>query len=413
MFDILIKYIKNHFSLIIIIFGALCFFLSNILLKEVLSDKDYGIYSVLTTYLSVVYIYGLLGFEQVFLRYSFQKKTNLITTQKYNIILIICLILVATVASFFVFHLFYNYLNINLYLLFCATLAIIITLFIFSIFRLNTNYVLAQISSNSWKITLLLIVFLLIFKRENDVGNLINTLLIFIVVFTLFLIIYFIKKIRFEYHNELTLKHILNAFFNFFISITCFSLIVFGDRFIIEHKIGIEEFGNYFYLSSLVLAPFSIFQNYIGFKQLINFKNNFDVQFFKKFNYRNIIYGIILSMFIVFFIVLANVIDVLNFNFTSYKLTITLLLILGIVRVYDAGITAAFEARTNVTYLKYSNVIVITTALLIISLFFYLPVKINEIVIGFIFLWIIKSFVNRQFILRQNIEIINKSSSYD
>ena len=73
---------KKHLSLAIIIFGAGCFFLSNILLKEVLNEEAYGQYSITITYFSVIFIFGLLGLEQIFLRYSNFIATNTIETQK-------------------------------------------------------------------------------------------------------------------------------------------------------------------------------------------------------------------------------------------------------------------------------------------------------------------------------------------
>ena len=104
----LIKRIKRgvvqHISLSIIVIGAISFFISNIVMKEVLSAKSYGQYSIFVTYFSLIYLLGILGTEQGFLRFSRKLDKNVISTQKVQFHLLFTVILLTTILSSFCFH---------------------------------------------------------------------------------------------------------------------------------------------------------------------------------------------------------------------------------------------------------------------------------------------------------------------
>ena len=76
---------SQQFSLFIIVIGAISFFIANIVMKDVLSELEYGQYSIFVTYLSLIYLLGILGAEQGFLRFSRQTGNNIITTQKVQV----------------------------------------------------------------------------------------------------------------------------------------------------------------------------------------------------------------------------------------------------------------------------------------------------------------------------------------
>lgn len=399
--NFIIKNIKKHLSLIVILLGGVCFFISNFLLKEILNPKDYGFYSIITTYLSFIYIYGMMGFEQVFLRFSYQKSNNVISTQKTQFVFVTAVVIITTLISFFTFNLLYNNSKINYVLLFLSTLSCIFTLFLFNIFRLNKNFILAQITSNGWKIGLIYITLVFLLCKNSNINLLINILLGFIILTVFILTFFLFKRIKFEFNKDLNTKDLLNSFFHFFISITSFSVLLFGDRFLIEHKVGIVDFGNYFYLTNIVLAPFTILQNYVGFKQLVAFKENLNKDVFKDFNKKITLLAIALSVVVTLVIFLIVQINIFSFDFIKYISTIGLLLILGFVRLYSSGVIAAFEAQTNIKNLKKTNLIVVLATSLIIIILVNACSTINQILIGFILIWFFRSVILRQFLLYQ------------
>ena len=84
-----------------------------------------------------------------------------------------------------------------------------------------------------------------------------------------------INKIQFIKQDSFS--SLLKKSFLFFISLLTISLLGFGDRFFIESRFGLEILGNYFFFLNIFLFPFSLFQSYIGFKEIVSFKKNFSI----------------------------------------------------------------------------------------------------------------------------------------
>lgn len=392
--------LKTHSSLLILILGAGCFFIANILFKTVLSDINYGIYSLIITYFSLIYIYGILGFEQVFLRYSFIKKNETIHTPKINIVIIIFVSFLTSIVYYSIFNSFYlqNYRNPLLYF---ASYCIIISMPIFSILRLKGLFTKAQLLANYWKILLLLIsIYFLVFKIDS-ITLLINVLSCLIIVCSIILIMNTVMKFKFHYTSSINKKTILQSFLFFFISITSFSIITFGDRFIIEQKNGLETVGIYFFLSNFLLAPYGILQNYIGFKQLVKYKEGINLKTLFNNIYLSILLGITLGLLLFIIIFFIEEMNVLTFKFFKYKYEITLLIILGITRLYSAVISPAFEVSTNLRMLKSFNaVLIISTISMTIILITLNSLSINTVLFTLILLWFIRTFTQHLLIIK-------------
>ncbi|OCB77211.1 hypothetical protein LPBF_04210 [Flavobacterium crassostreae] len=400
MLNILVTHGKKHFSFALIVLGAGCFFLSNILFKIVFNEVEYGKYSIIMTYLSLIYILGLLGLEQIFLRYSFQKKTNIITTQKFQLQLIFWIILIIPFFGVYCFKNYFLDVYINIFLLYFASLAMVALLFIFNILRLNTNYVIAQFISNFWRFSLLIIAVIAFVYKKILFIYIINAILISTIFIFIVALIYCQKKIKFVFDQDVSKKDLLFTAFQFFISISTFSFLLFGDRFLVEYKFSVEEFGNYFYLTNFFLAPFSIFQNYIGFKQLISFKKQFSFRTLEQLNRKILILGCLLGLFLYGFSYIINFYKFLNFDFERYTLVIFLLIIMGIVRLYSASINSAFEAKTNIRSLQKANLIFIFIAILIMSATFFLDL-LEQVVVCIILIWLMRCLIMKKILLKQ------------
>ena len=79
-----LSFFSKHLAFFVLGFASLSFFIVNILLKETLSLSDYGLYSLLITYLSLISSFGLLGFEQVLLRTTKIAKKKNISAKKHT-----------------------------------------------------------------------------------------------------------------------------------------------------------------------------------------------------------------------------------------------------------------------------------------------------------------------------------------
>jgi len=397
-----IKTLKEHSSFLVIVFGGGCFLLSNIILKEIFNSTDYGFYSMIVTYVSVIYIYGFLGFENVLMRFSNQVSTNVINISAIQLKYIVIISTITTFVSFFWFKTYFqDQISFSYILLFLASFFCIISLFLFSVFRLNNNFVLSQLVANGWRFFLIILSSVFFIFNWNDLTYFVNVFLTVSALIIMLLGIHLFRKISFDLTNKISQKETFISFFYFFLSLTSVSILLFGDRFIIENKLGIETFGNYFYLTNLVLSPFTILQNYVGFKQLTQFKKHFSAKIFVNFNRKITFLSLCLSMLIALSVFVLAHFDFLNFDFYSYTSTIVLLLILGMVRLYSSSMSSAYGAQTNLKTLKTTNAILISSITLIIFAVIYFCSSLNQIIISFIVAWMIRNITLRQFLLRQ------------
>lgn len=392
---------SRHLSLLMIIAGAGAFFLANIVLKELLNELEYGQYSIFVTYFSLIYVFGIFGTEQTFLRFSKRVAANIIETQKTQLYLIGFLAtLTASCGTFFLKY-YYSEIPISTSILFFSSFSMIAMMFLYNILRLNVKFVLSQFVTNYWKIILFVTTFFFYFKGKCSLEDFIFFIMINIIAIFLFTLFYISRGINLIFTNEVSSRSILVTSFHFFLAILGFSLITFADRFIIERKFSIAELGNYFYLTNFFLAPFTILQNYIGFKQLIVFKEKFDKDYYISFNRRAIFLGFIVSFSLVILSYFLSMLGLLKIDFSDSLQIILLLLLLGMVRLYSSSVISAFEARTSITTLRNSNfyILLFTIILMIIAIVF--TFSIEATVICFIIVWMFRCIVHRQLLLLQ------------
>jgi len=395
------RLLRNNASLFIIIFGAVSFFITNILMKEILTSRKYGEYSILITYFSVVYLLGILGAEQGFLRYSKRINTNVIATHKSQLNLLVVISICTSIIFSLLFKYFYNEIEINTFLLFTSTISMVIMLFLFNILRLNENFIASQLFSNYWKNTLLVLAVVFFMWRNTNLTLFVNILSVNIILITVIALFFVKTKLKFIYISEINTKEIYISAFHFSLAIFAITLIIFSDRFIIERKHNIEEFGNYFYLTNFFLAPFSILQNYIGFKQLIIFKTNFSFEYFKAINKKVLLLGFFISIILFSLSFIIDYLNIVKFDFNKYVIIIIILLITGIVRLYSSAILSAFEAKTNIRTLRNSNIYIISATIGVISFILIFVTKLEFILVFFIVIWLFRSIIHKKLLMKQ------------
>ena len=351
-------------------------------------------------------MYGLLGAEQLFLRFSHPVGQNTITTQRFQKQFITGIILVTSLLATVFFQKEYaREIGCSTVLLYLSSLGIVGLLYLFNVFRLNGQFVFAQFLSNFWKIMLVPIAFLWYFRWFDGLARLIDALMLGIIFSAIFALVVFLRNIRLEYDQSVSKKKAITMFLHQFVAISAFSLLMFGDRFIIERKFGVVGFGNYFYLTNFFLAPFSILQNYVGFKQLVFFKRHFTMAGFDALNRKILVFGFAMGMGLYFLPALVGFFVPLNFSFSTYQTVIILLLFLGVARLYSASILSAFEAKTTVKALQTANLVFIGLAALIIVVAFLFFDTLEWIIVAMILIWLIRSILLRQLLVK----IVNQS----
>jgi len=386
------KLYNKHNSIVLISLGALSLFISNILLKDILNKTEYGEYSLLITYLQLIASFGLLGMEHVFTRVSKADKDKIITSKKLFITILIIWQLCTLLFSF-VFKKFFFETDIPYYYILLFTLLVSLSTFGYNVFRIKSSFSLSQLMLNFWKITLGILAVSILFMKNIDLKDIISFLFYpfcFILIIQLFLII---KRVHFKFELSISYSKILLFAVHFFITILTLSIINYGDRFFIKTNIGTEQLGEYFYLATIFIFPFSLFQTYIGFKQLVYFKDNDNLYLRSKLLKLNIL-GVAFGLFIFISTMVINSLEILpKINIDDNLWLIIVFLLTGLVKLNYSLFSALLGAKTNVKTIKRTNIQSLLVIFIVFILFYnYLN---NVLLISFTVLifWISRTLI--------------------
>ena len=379
---------NKHFSLLILSLASFSFFIINIFLKEQLNSEDYGLYSLLITYISLLSSFGMLGFEQTLLRNSVIK-LKLEIDKALIVPIIFSALLVSLIGSFLMFN---NYnLGLDISLIFLLSLMVILVKLIYNLYRLSSRFVTSQIALNFWKIALFFVVlFFFFFDYSLSLRDVFLSIIVFFFL-SLFLFFGLINKVLFI--SNLDFQQILKQSALFMLTLFTISLISFGDRFFIESRFGLIVLGDYFFYINMFLFPFSLFQTYIGFKEIVSFKKDFQITVLNSkllFILKNAIY---FSLFLFTTLYLVDYWNLYNFNISSNLNIIIPLILLGIIKIAYSLLSAAMGAICSDDMLFEVNVKSILSILVVMPLIYYFSFNISITLIFIIALWLIRCFI--------------------
>ena len=379
---------RKHFSFVIIAFGSLCFFLVNFLLKDYLSQDNYGTYSIFITYISLLSSFGMLGFEQTLIRTS-KIKQKLEIEKSVILPSVISVFFVSIVGSYLIIN---NYeIGLDYYYLLTLSTLVILTKLVFNLSRMMSKFIFSQFSLNFWKIGLFLItLYLVFFEIKIKILDL----------FQYVLILFFVSGILiFPLFKQIVVVHekkiiaLIKQSLLFFLTLFTISLISFGDRFFIENRFGLSEMGNYFFYINIFLFPFMLFQNYIGFKEIIVFKKDFSQ---KMLNDKIVLaqkYSLCFSIVLIISLCLIEYLNIYDLQILLNLDIIIPLIILGNIKVIYSLLSSAVGAVANDKMLIDINIKSIFSIFLIMPCIYYFAFNISITIFFIITLWLIRSLI--------------------
>ena len=380
--------ISKNLSFFVLAFSSLSFFVLNVALKDTLSPIDYGLFSIFITYISLLSSFGMFGFEQTLLRTTFIK--NKLEIQKnilYPSLIAIC------ISSFIgVFLMKSNYdISISNMLFYLLSIIVIIIKLSFNLYRLLSKFFLAQMVLNFWKIASALVILYYVILNNNFSLEFIFSLVLVFFAFSILSLFGLINKIQFIKQDSF--PSLLRKSFLFFISLLTISLLGFGDRFFIESRFGLEILGDYFFFLNIFLFPFSLFQSYIGFKEIVSFKKKFSINLL---NYKiiNVLKSsFIFSIILIFVFYLIDYFGLYNLEISSNLNIIIPLIILGNIKMVYSLLSSAIGALSNDKMLYKINIQSIMSLLLICPLMFYYSNTILLTIVFVIILWLVRCII--------------------
>lgn len=380
--------------------GTISLLILNLTLKNFLSEIEYGQYSIFITYISLLSSFGLLGADQVFLRtVSYEKGILIVSKGFLKIILIIGLLssLFSTLVIKSIYLSTIPYLS-----LFFISYSTIWILSFYNIFRIRSKFFVSQFINNIWKIILLIILFI-IYKVSQPMVDLQLIVSVFLIstIITIFICGFLIIKNPIKLQGQKLQKStILKLSAGFFLSLLIISFLNLGERFLIEYNIGLAELGNYFFLATFFLFPFSFMQGYIGFKELIHFKNTFTIHILHRKVLNSIVYGVILGFTLLLGSYALDYSNVYNLNIKGNLSVIITLIFLGILRLCYSIFSAAIGAVIGENHIISLNLISLCFILLIASLFFMINLSLIQLLLLFSASWVFRIFIFYYFLVR-------------
>ena len=384
----LLNILRQNLSFFVLALSSFSFFILNLFLKDSLSADDYGLFSIFISYISLLSSFGMFGFEQTLLRTS-KIKSKLEIEKEIILPALLSIFLSSIIGTFLMLS---NY-DINMsFLFFCLLSFIAITTkLLYNFFRLLSRYILSQITLNFWKILLTIIVcstYIIHYKFTIDfIFNIVLLLFAVSLLFAFFLY----KKI--DLTNTIKTTLLLKKSFLFFIALLTISLLGYGDRFFIESRFGLATLGNYFFYLNVFLFPFSLFQTYIGFKEIVTFKNSYSISILNKKISSVFKYSFFFSCVLFFIIYLVEFLGFYNINMLSNLDIILPLILLGNIKIIYSLLSSAVGAISDDAMLLKINLKSIISLLIICPLIYFYSFNLLLTIIFIIILWIFRCII--------------------
>lgn len=347
------KFIRQHFSFFILLLGGGGLYLSNVALSFFLTPDEYAKYGLLSAFVAIVTVFSGFGFDQIILRYAKVSK-DCVEIPTETIYPSMILIMVSSLILSVIFGAFFWGQHIWMLFVFSVTSAIVI--YYYTLFRISSLFIAAQIQKNAWKILfpIVLGVSLLYFNLDSNYILLSITILMCL---TSVLGWFQSKNVNKKFFRQGFYDW--NLLWGYFSAMMIMSFMTSGDRFFIDGVLGKEELARYFFLQNIFLFPLSQLQNYFGFKDVVVFKERLNIKLLNEKLLKNVVVSLLASSFILFlFMIVLFVFPVNNyFNISRDWALIGFLIITGLVRVWYASLSAAMSIFADSKMINQSNLL--------------------------------------------------------
>jgi O-antigen/teichoic acid export membrane protein len=368
-------------------FGSLSVFIANLLFKEILSLEQYYNYSILIVFIALMNSFGLFGLEQVFIRIT-KIKEGVLEISKKNIQAIGLFTILNSFLFTWVLKSNYSFSE-NFILIAIMSILVISLLFFYNFFRLNSNFVIAQVAANSWKLYLgFAVIYTSLLNVNIQFHELFLGLLIALVTTTLYCL-YLAKNIRVVFVDLIPLKEMVKLAIQFFISLLTLSFIAQSDKLIVDEFFGPEEFVNYFYLANLFLFPFSFIQSYIGFKEIVVMKKQPNYELLKA-SIKVLVFSVIFAFCLIIAVKTFVDLDLIKIDLSAHSEIILLFLVTGIIRLVYAIYSAYFSCFATSNDVKWANIYTIISILILLYIISEIPLNVQTIALFLTSIWLIR-----------------------
>lgn len=359
--------VKKHISLGVMLAGAAIQLMSSIVLYDFLNHREYTLYGLIITYISIVFSFGLLGIEQTFLRLSKITKENIFICKRTTRLLFFSFLLGPLILALTFSKIWISFSFIELYALgFLSSL----TMFMYNYNRLKSRFFESQMLNNSWRISLAIPV-LLAFASNSSYKVVYFSLLTSIIIsisISLYLFIRYRRDLLIFKRKEN--KDTLQTCISFIFSMGILTCIGFLDRIIVGYQFPEEDFARYFFILNIFLSPFAILSSYIGFKSLVKFKKSFKIKSLNKEILKLLMASSCLSILFVFITLKADSFFKIGYELINETSLLIPFVMLGITKLVYSKLSAAMGAIGKYKYILYANIFSLTIVIFSLTMIF-------------------------------------------
>lgn len=373
----------SNLSLLVVVLGAVSNFVLILFLKKYLPDT-FNVYSLYLTYLAIIVSFGLIGFDQVLLRLATIEHNVVVVPKDISIFILLSGLISPAVIGYYFSH---HYDGLPFGLLLLSGLAINSMIMAYNVLRLKKNFVVSQLFQNGYKIAFLLFVVLLFLFYPVTTKYIIAVSTCIVCLFSVSALYNLFKNLKIS--NTKT-DSLFNFFLSFSLNMALLTLLSYGERILIVNELGEDTFGKYFYYATVFLFPLTLIQYYVGFKELVFFKEKRDTKMLHD-KLKKIFFGGILLICCVFLVVWIDNGTFLAIDIDENLWLVILLSVLGITKLVYGLFSALLGAIA-----KYQDVYIInlfTAALMagLLATLFYFGVTLNSVVLGLILIFTARS----------------------
>ncbi len=272
----LIALLKHHASLLILAAFSVSYFVAMIAARKILAPDDLYFWNALVTLAAICFTFCFFGAEQLFLRYSTVVEAGRVRINRATLHLMVgALILFTALLTTLSEIYFFQLGNIAIYPVLVLSIGLFV--FVYNFLRLLRSFSAAQIAANGWKFTILIGV--LLAPMGNAPGIIVAGLG---VASAGALVLFARRRTALEISSETMPDQWITLFLGFLLSLFVLMLLSNADRLIMTRYGSKALFSEYVYLVTLLLLPFSLMSNYLGFKELAYLKQNFERGAFRR-----------------------------------------------------------------------------------------------------------------------------------
>lgn len=262
---LIMKYLKRHFSFILLAVFSASYFAAMVVAKKVLNEGDFYLWNVYITLIAVSFSFCFLGSEQLLLRFSRVVNGGVVIGANTLLVMAGSLLLYLLLVAFVIEDIFTNARFSYLHILVAFVVGIFV--FVYNYLRLIRRFALSQFSANGWKLFLLLAVLVL---GGGNVESIVFGSLGIACLSSLGVLVCLRKMFIVEWEPQPA--DWKQLYFGFAASLFVMMLIGNVDRFLMGRYASPDEFSSYVYLVSMLVMPFSILSNYFGFREVAALK---------------------------------------------------------------------------------------------------------------------------------------------